>query len=298
MKVFLNKKELDENHFMDNENILCFAKEEQANQILEMLQLEHLHISESSGSRFESRNGFDYISLSVPDKNDIMAPPGKVEIYFTSGKLLFFHNKVPVIHSVIEKIMEKRKEIQSLGKALYLFFYKLTENDAGFLEKIEEEIADLEDSLANGKQLEYPSEISLLRKRLLVLKRYYEGLNDLLEDLEENQNNLLEGEDIRTFRLQTNRAERLYRSVLNLRDYVTQVREAYQSQVDISLNKTMQFFTVITTIFLPLTLLVGWYGMNFHMPEYEMDYAYPIVIIVSAFVVVGSILYFKKNKWF
>lgn len=60
----------------------------------------------------------------------------------------------------------------------------------------------------------------------------------------------------------------------------------------------MRFFTVIATIFLPLTLVVGWYGMNMDMPEYKSEYAYPVVIIVSIVIVVASIAYFKKKKWF
>ncbi|NYC32004.1 CorA family divalent cation transporter [Clostridium saccharobutylicum] len=96
----------------------------------------------------------------------------------------------------------------------------------------------------------------------------------------------------------TNRINRLYQSVNNLRDYVTQVREAYQAQVDIDQNKLMKLFTVVTTIFLPLTLIVGWYGMNFTMPEYNLPYAYPVVIIISISIVVSCIVWFKKNKWF
>ena len=96
----------------------------------------------------------------------------------------------------------------------------------------------------------------------------------------------------------TNRINRLYQGVNNLRDYVTQVREAYQAQVDINQNTLMKLFTVVTTIFLPLTLIVGWYGMNFNMPEYGWSYGYPIVIAISISIVVLCIVWFKKNKWF
>ena len=92
--------------------------------------------------------------------------------------------------------------------------------------------------------------------------------------------------------------ERLFQEVLNLRDYVTQVREAYQAQVDINLNHIMKLFTVITAIFLPLSLVAGWYGMNLQMPEYGWQFGYPAIIVISAVVVVGVILYFKKKKWF
>jgi magnesium transporter len=81
-------------------------------------------------------------------------------------------------------------------------------------------------------------------------------------------------------------------------DYVTQVREAYQSAVDIDLNRIMKVFTVITAIFLPLTLIVGWYGMNLQMPEYAWPYAYPAVIAVSVCVAGLCVAYFKKHKWF
>jgi magnesium transporter len=48
---------------------------------------------------------------------------------------------------------------------------------------------------------------------------------------------------------------------------------------------------------MPLTLLVGWYGMNLKMPEYQSNIAYPIVAAASLLVFVGGIIYFKKKKW-
>ena len=60
----------------------------------------------------------------------------------------------------------------------------------------------------------------------------------------------------------------------------------------------MTVLTVVTTIFMPLTLIVGWYGMNFrYMPELESAWGYPVVILVSALILIGSLLYFKKKKW-
>ena len=59
----------------------------------------------------------------------------------------------------------------------------------------------------------------------------------------------------------------------------------------------MSILTVVTTIFLPLTLIAGWYGMNFpNMPEFGWKYAYPAVIIVSILVIILEIIYFKKKK--
>ncbi len=132
----------------------------------------------------------------------------------------------------------------------------------------------------------------------MIFKTYYNQLLNITEGLSENDNNLLEGGDFRLFKQLTNRVNRLYNYVMSLREYVTQVREAYQTQMDINLNSVMKLFTVITVIFMPLTVLVGWYGMNLKMPEFNSAYAYPIVIIISILIVVGEIIYFVKNKWF
>ncbi len=60
----------------------------------------------------------------------------------------------------------------------------------------------------------------------------------------------------------------------------------------------MTLLTVITSIFMPLTLITGWYGMNFRfMPELDKPYAYPIVLGVCLLIVVGCLIWFKKKKW-
>ena len=120
---------------------------------------------------------------------------------------------------------------------------------------------------------------------------------NIAESIEENDNKLIDKKAIKYFRMFTNRSNRLYQAVNNLRDYVTQVREAYQAQVDINQNTLMKLFTVVTTIFLPLTLIVGWYGMNFKIPEYNSPYGYPIIIAICITIVISCIIWFKKNKW-
>ena len=84
-----------------------------------------------------------------------------------------------------------------------------------------------------------------------------------------------------------------------LREYASQISSEYQAQVDIQQNRVMKLLTIVTTIFLPLSLLVGWYGMNFQgMPELSWTYGYPAVIAVSVLLAVGLIVYFKRKHWF
>ena len=78
-----------------------------------------------------------------------------------------------------------------------------------------------------------------------------------------------------------------------------QLREFCQSKIDEKQNRNLAFLTIISSIFMPLTLIAGWYGMNFkYMPELDKVWAYPLVFVVSVMIVVVCIVFFKKNKWF
>ncbi len=249
-------------------------------------------------SKFESYEGFDYISLRIPKIDDLLSSSKKTCIFFTKDLLVFICEDDSFVKEIISKIKSMEIKCTNLSKILYIFFDKLTSEDTYFIENIEQEITKLEEGLITSKEDNYLNKIIILRKKLLKQKRYYERLLNIAESIEENDNNLIDKKTIKYFRMFTNRSNRLYQAVNNLRDYVTQVREAYQAQVDINQNTLMKLFTVVTTIFLPLTLIVGWYGMNFNMPEYGSNYGYPLVVVISISIVVICVVWFKKNKWF
>jgi magnesium transporter len=79
---------------------------------------------------------------------------------------------------------------------------------------------------------------------------------------------------------------------------LSQLRDLVQTQLDVRQNRIMTVLTVITSIFMPLTLIAGWYGMNFrYMPELEWRLAYPAVFVLSVVIVVVCVIWFKKKKW-
>ena len=249
-------------------------------------------------SKFESYEGLDYISLKIPNINDVLKPSKKVCIFFKKNLLVFICDKYIIIDDMISRTKSGEIKCTSLSKMIYIFFDRLTSEDTYYIENIEQEIAELEEGLITSKKDNYLTKIIILRKKLLKIKRYYERFLNIAESIEENDNELIDKKTIKYFRMFTNRINRLYQGVNNLRDYVTQVREAYQAQVDINQNQLMKVFTVVTTIFLPLTLIVGWYGMNFKMPEYSTNYGYPVVISICIIIIVICVVWFKKNKWF
>lgn len=252
---------------------------------------------ESKDIRFESRNEYDYASIHLPDFNNLTAVPPFIEVYITHEFLVILSDS-----STLEKLETEFVSCDGDGnlpaQMLSILFSYILKQDTDLLEEIDNRIEALEEQSTLRKPEDHSVTIIALRKQLLALKRYFEALYDLLEDLEDNRNNLFSKAQLQIFRVHKNKANRLLNTVLNLRDYLTQVREAFQNQLDISLNETMRFFTVITSIFLPLTLIVGWYGMNLRMPELAFGITYPIVIIVSIVFVILSLLYCKKKGWF
>lgn len=83
------------------------------------------------------------------------------------------------------------------------------------------------------------------------------------------------------------------------RDMTSDMRDSYLSVNSNRMNKNMIVLTVITTIFIPLTFIVGIYGMNFeNMPELKWKYGYFLVLGIIAFVGISMFLWFKRKGWF
>lgn len=187
--------------------------------------------------------------------------------------------------------------ITNPDKVLQLFFSEMIRKDFDYLEKLEDRITETENALIMTGDVNARTKIIDFRKELRRLKKYAESLDRILQGIYENENNLMTEEMQSHFRMLNRKMDRLLSEVHSLHEYVSQLREAYQAQIDIEQNNLMKVFTIVATIFMPLTLLVGWYGMNLRMPEYESDIAYPIVAAISVLIFVGGIFYFKKKKW-
>lgn len=248
--------------------------------------------------KIEIYEDYSFGILNIIDDKQNIFKVKELDFYITKKFLIFISkNELNIFKEIKDDITTKGALSLSFEKILYNLFDKLTINDYKTLSNLEIEISDVEEDVIQGKTKDYINDIVSLKNRLLFLKKHYEPLLDIVEDLTENQNNLLDENATTYFTILFNRIERLNRKVGNLRDYITQVRESYQAQIDINSNNIMRLFTVITAIFSPLTLIAGWYGMNFiHMPELKWIYGYPFVIILSISVVFLSIMLFKKKK--
>lgn len=257
---------------------------------------------------FETENLFmtkaevNYDSLTgsfiIPDRSDLLERSNRFAFALDERGIVFIDHD-GYAASLVKRIAATKKwRYPGLERFIYDFLETIISGDLNMLERYEDEITIIEDRILEGNltgELERNNEI---RGELLKLKMYYEQLIDLGQELAENENDFFMSDNLRFFELFTARVTRLQGLVSTLKEYTMQVRELYQSELSVKQNRIMTVLTVVTTIIMPLTLVTGWYGMNFkYMPELDSPLAYPIVIGVVILMAISGIIYFKKKKW-
>ena len=174
-----------------------------------------------------------------------------------------------------------------------------TENDYIKLENLENKLNDFDVKLSVDRNLEkYSKKIMYYKKYLIKLKHHYEQINYIIDFFAGHSDLLTLQEEKDKLQILIRRIPKLVKEVVMFMDNLSQTRENYQAQIQIKQSNLMKIFTIITVIFTPLQLIVGWYGMNLMMPEFKFKYSYPIVIGLCIITIVTLIFIFKKKNWF
>lgn len=237
-------------------------------------------------------------SFSIPDRNDLSGDDCTFAFAMDEKGIVFIDDSGGA-EQIIERILRTKKwKLPSLERFIYDFLDQIVKDDLRLMEKYECELDAMEQAIEDGNEANPSARLNDIRSDIRNLRIHYEQLMDLGQELEENENNFFKQENLRYFRLFLNRMARLHDTSTGLRDYTMQLRDQYKAHLDIKQNRIMTVLTVVTTIFMPLTLIVGWYGMNFrYMPELEWKWGYPIIIAISLLIALGSLFFFKKKKW-
>ena len=237
-------------------------------------------------------------TFQIPDREDI----GSREYCFAFAldeKGIVFIDDSGKAEQMIEDIKRtKRWRKPSLERFLYDFLEQIVENDLSVMERYEDELNRIEDEILNSQGQEEIGRVNEIHSAIRKLLVHYEQIIDMTQELEENENGFFDEENLRYIHLFMNLLARRHDSAASLRDYTMQIRDLYHAQQEVRQNRIMTLLTVVTTVFMPLTLIVGWYGMNFrYMPELESPFGYPAVIVVSITIAVACLLFFKRKKW-
>jgi magnesium transporter len=167
------------------------------------------------------------------------------------------------------------------------------------LEHYTSHFEDLEDNILLGSAKRHNLEqLTDLRRELIIMRRALSPLSSMVQNLADNQSPLLE-DHTRTFlRDVMDHSGDAVDSLTSLREQLSNLHELYVTNLNIKMNEVMQVLTVISTIFIPLSFLVGVYGMNFEvMPELSWDWGYFALWGLMMSVAVGMLVMFRRNDW-
>ena len=225
----------------------------------------------------------------VPIAFGYLLPPGWVVLCDGSG----------AAGSMLQHLWREDPQRETgMGSFFYDFLELLIAGDLRHLQALEERLDRLEDQVLSGQIEDFNPQMTAMRKEITGWIRYYTQLDDMICEFQENENGYFTDDEVRAVHLVEKRIGRLAGEAQALREYGLQLRELFQAEIDVRQNRIMKTLTIVTTIFLPLTLVAGWYGMNFvHMPELRWEYGYPVVIGVSVAVVSLSLWIMKKKKF-
>lgn len=222
--------------------------------------------------------------------------------FFMDEKRLVIISENNWADNILNKIFcMKSMKMETTAQVFFAFMDELIRNEGDRIDEFEQGLNEKEAEILAGMNMipdGFEHYMQSLRKNLLNINRYYEQLGDMLQALSDSPSEVIDDKARRLYSFLFARADRLSSDALKLREYSTQLYDIYQSGINLKQNKVMQFLTVITTIFMPLTLITGWYGMNFkYMPETGWKYGYLCVVAFSFILLIAEYVIFKRKKW-
>jgi len=226
------------------------------------------------------------------------------QVSFILGKTFLFsfsEKSDEIFNPIRDRINTQLGKIRKRGSDYLLYALMDIVVDHYFLalEKVEDRIETLDDEVINNPERSQIESIYNLRNLLLMMRRSIWPLREIVNQLIKDDSDLLDESIEPYLRDIYDHTIHITESIEQQREITNGLMEIYLSMMSNKMNEVMKVLTVIATIFIPLTFIVGIYGMNFpNMPEMKWPWAYFAVWGVMVTVVVVMLIYFRKKNWF
>ncbi|MDR1301815.1 MAG: magnesium/cobalt transporter CorA [Treponema sp.] len=159
-------------------------------------------------------------------------------------------------------------------------------------------IEDFEERALDENDMSLISDLQKVKQTLIKIRRIMWPLRESLISLPRLDSNLINPELEPFLKDLQDNVIQVLETLETYQELLTGVMEVNLSLLSNRMNKVMKVLTIISTIFIPLTFIVGVYGMNFaYMPELQYPYAYPITWGLMVLIAVGMLLFFKRRHW-
>lgn len=228
----------------------------------------------------------------------------EVDLFLGQDLLVSFHEKeLEEVDEAWKEIIQHAhdRKIWSRGpvSCAYNVMDKLVDKYFPCVFTIEDELAELETRGSRESVEELMKQVFELRGRLLKLRRTIVPMRDLLYRVVNSQHVQSSSEHKVYFGDIYDHLLKLTDMIEADREMTADLRDSYISLNSNRMNSIMKTLTVITTVFMPLTLIAGIYGMNFtNMPELGWKYGYPAVMVLMFALAAGMVLWFQRRGWF
>ncbi len=227
----------------------------------------------------------------------------QISLIFGKNYLISFREVDGKLFEAVESRLRNNKvRIRKSGTdyLAYSLIDTVVDNYFNILEKIGEEIEDVEDKLIGNPQPENLHSIHRLRREMILLRKSVWPLREVINVMERGETALIKKSTGIFLRDLYEHTVQIIDTIESYRDMVSGMLDTYLSSVSNRMNEVMKVLTIIATIFIPITFVAGVFGMNFkHMPELDWYWAYPIGFWAVMIIITGlMIFYFKRKNWF
>jgi magnesium transporter len=225
----------------------------------------------------------------------------QVSLILGSNFVISFQEDIGDVFDGVRDRIRKGKGKIRRSSADYLAYSLIDSVVDGYFivfEWLGEQIEDVQEKLVATPTAENLRTIHYLKSEMIELRKAVWPLRELVANLERTESPLIKKDTIIFLRNVYGHTIEIIETIESFRDLISGMIDIYLSSISMKLNEVMKYLTIIATIFIPLTFIVGIYGMNFrHMPEIEWRYGYPMVMSVVLVIGLVMLVYFRRKKW-
>jgi magnesium transporter len=242
-----------------------------------------------------------FVVMAMPEVADRKVKVDQFSAFLGERFLITFHTGASdPFESVRKRMQTAGNKVRGRGTDYLLYTLLDMVVDHGFpiLEAFGDEVQGLEEEVLGRPNGQAVHRIHALRRELVLLRRTLWPQREVVNGLLRDESDLLGPETRIYLRDCYDHAVQLIDLLESYRDVLASLLDVYYSVLSMRLNDIMRVLTLIATIFIPLTFIVGIYGMNFeYMPELHWRFGYPLVLAGMLLIAVGMLYYFRRKRW-
>jgi magnesium transporter len=254
--------------------------------------------------KMEDFGDYIYVVLNMigfdDDRNEIVTEQTSVILGPSVVISLQEGREGDVLEPLRERIRTGKGRIRIMGAdyLAYSMVDSIVDNYFTVLEKLGEEIEFLEEELVTDPTPDTLQRLHDLKREMIFLRKSVWPLREVIAGLERGESPLIQESTQIYLRDVYDHTIQVIDAVETLRDMLSGMLDIYLSSISNRMNEVMKVLTIIATIFIPLTLIAGIYGMNFqYMPELGWPWAYPVLWVIMLAIAVLMVVYFRRKRW-